>query len=829
MIKNLKPRLLCSCMGGMLLVASGASAQSQEREETTSLDDIVVTATRQASSVNRVPLSISAMSQETLERQNITNASDLARSIPGLQVSNSGSSNAIQTITIRGVRPSNGASTTGVYLDDSPLTRRGGPAGSGTPVPVLFDLERVEVLRGPQGTLYGGGSQGGTVRFITPTPDLHDYSGLGRVGLSHTKEGDWSYEAGAAVGGPLIEDHVGFRASVYARSTGGYIDYVDRHSAKVIEEDANSSETFAARVAVRAELSERASITPSLYWSRQEANYDDYYWRNVEAHTAPARPNNPARSYGPYDFYGPYRSGDTCNIGDDYANVIAPCMPGSYAETTFFMSSLTGEYRFDNMNVLGVLTYIDDNSSGAGNFSYQEPQNHQAGYPFIATLPIYESYPAHDNDRKGFSAELRFSSDNPDSRLSWVGGVYYTDMRIQAYTEYVANVDDLTQAIYGLPASGIFGVPVLPGNVEYYRDHDMTDIEMAAYGEMTFSVTDSLKLIGGLRVSRTDFDYFQATAGPIVGTTTPTVANGGIITGKVAENQVSPKIGFQYLLDDRNSIFGNISNGYRVGGVNQTPPIRCAADMAMLGITSTPDTYDSDQVWNYELGGKFRVGPAQVNGSLYRLVWSDTQTNYGLPTCGFGYTVNAGEAVSQGFDLDIQSRLGDNVLVNLSVGYSDAEYTEGVVGPAPNNTVYLKPGDPLGVPEWKVAFGLQYDFFLAGREGFVRADYQYASSYWSGVTFGSAGYSPDVNGQREATNFVSMRAGIDLTESVQAQFFVENLFNSQDVLSVHNSNGRAGCDASSGPSCSVYRQYNPIYRETTFRPRTLGVVVNYRF
>lgn len=816
-------------MGGMLLMASGAHAQTETRDQTTSVDDIVVTATRQASSINRVPLSISAMTQETMERQNITSASDLARSIPGLQVSNTGSNNAIQTITIRGVKPSSGAATTGVYLDDSPLTRRGGPAGSGTPMPVLFDLERVEVLRGPQGTLYGGGSQGGTVRFITPTPDLNEYSGLGRAGVSHTKDGDWSYEGGAAVGGPLIEDRVGFRASVFARSTGGYIDYVDRHSARVIEEDANSSETFAARLAVRAEVTDRATITPSLYWSKQSSNYDDYYWRNVEAHTAPARPNNPARSYGPYNFYGPGRSGDTCNIGDNFASTIAPCMPGSFAETTFFMSALNTEYRFDNMKVLGVLTYIDDNSSGAGNFSYQEPQNHQGGYPFIATLPIYESYPAHDNNRRGFSGELRFSSDNPDSRLSWVGGVYYTDMRIEAYTEYAANVDDLIRAVYGLPTSAIFGVPLLPGNVEYYRDHDMTDIEMAAYGEATFSLTDRLKLIGGLRLSRTDFDYFQATAGPIVGTLVPTVANGGIISDKVAENQVSPKIGFQYLLDDRNSVFGTISSGYRVGGVNQTPPSRCAADMQQLGITTTPNTYESDQVWNYELGGKFRIGSTQINGSAYRLEWTDTQTNYGLPTCGFTYTVNAGKAFSQGVDLDILSRIGDSLVANLNIGYAKAEYSEGVVGPAPNNTVYLKPGDPLGVPEWKIAAGLQYEFMVGDREAFIRGDYQYAASYWSGVTFGSAGFSPDVGGQRDATHFASMRAGIDVTETVQAQFFVENLFNSQDVLSVHNSNGRAGCVASSGPSCSVFRQFNPVYRETTFRPRTVGVVLNYRF
>lgn len=821
-----KKRLLNSVVCSLVLIAP-ASAFAQSEQNATTVDDIVVTATRQAASINRTPLSIAAMTQETLDRQGITDVADLARAIPGLSVSNLGSNSAVQSISIRGVTPSSGASTTGVYLDDSPLTKRGGPAGSGTPMPLLFDLERVEVLRGPQGTLYGGGSQGGTVRFITPTPSLTDYSGHGRTGLSTTKDGDISYEGGVAVGGPIVEDKLGFRASFIARHTGGYIDYVDRHSARTVEEDANYSDAYAARIALLYAPNDRVRITPSLYWSLSENNQEDYYWRNVKPGTrGPAA--NPI-PYEGYDFYGPYKSGDTCNIGANFADQIAPCMPKVGVRNELLLPSISGEYSFDNMTVLGVLTYVKDNSRGNMNFSYQEPQNHQAGFPFVDNLPLYESYPWYNNKRDGYTAELRFSSSNPNSRLSWVGGVYYSDMTIKAQTEYRANVDDLTMAIYGLPAQAIFGIPLLDGNLEYYRLHDMTDNEVAAYGEMTYSATEKLKLIAGVRLSRTDLDYWQETAGPISGVQNPTVANGGVIIGQIAEEQISPKVGFQYLLDARNSVYGTISSGYRVGGVNQRPPARCAADLAMLGIDNAPETYASDKVWNYELGAKVNIFGAQINGSVYRLEWTDTQTNYGLPTCGFTYTVNAGKAVSQGVDLDAKAYLGAGVTANLAVGYSDAEYTEGVVGPAPNNAVYLKPGDPLPTPEWKLSLGLQYEFNLMGREGYVRADYQYAASYWSGVTYGSVGYSPDAYGELPATNFVSIRAAYDLTEQVELSLFVDNLFNSQDVLSVHNSNGRSGCVASSGPSCSVSRQFNPVYRETTFRPRTIGMNASYRF
>ena len=811
-------------------IATPAFAQSAAAPEST-IEEIIVTATRQATSINRTPLSITAVTQESLDRQGIEDAADLARSVPGLSVSNVGSNSAVQTISIRGVVPQAGAATTGVYLDDSPLTKRGGPAGSGTPIPMLFDLERVEVLRGPQGTLYGGGSQGGTVRFITPKPSLTEMSGHARTNLSKTKQGDWNYDAGVAVGGPIVEDKLGFRASVIGRHTGGYIDYVDRLSGKTFKEDANSSDAWAARLSALWQVNDRLSINPSLYWSMQKTRQDDYYWRNVAQHTTPGSATNPSRTYGPYNYYGKgnYTSGDVCNVGDDYAGQFGACMPTVGVRNELLLPSVSAEYEFEHMTVLGVLTYVKDNSRGNMNFSYQEPQNHQGGYPFIAKLPIYESYPWYDNKRDGFTGELRFSSANPDSRLSWVAGVYYSDITIKALTEYRANVADLTQAVYGLPPERIFGVPLLPGNLEYYRDHDMTDNEVAAYGEATFSVTDKFKLIGGLRLSRTDLDYSQITAGPISGISVPTIANGGIILGQIAEKQVSPKVGFQYFYDGSNSIFGTISSGYRVGGVNQRPPVRCATDLASLGITGTPDTYDSDTVWNYELGAKVNLFGAQINGSVYRLEWDQTQTNYGLPTCGFTYTVNAGKAISQGVDLDIKANLGAGFTVNAAIGYSDAEYVEGVVGPAPNNTVYLKKGDPLPVPDWKLALGLQYAFTLAGRDGYIRADYQYASSFWSGVTYGSAGYSPDVNGQREATHFVTARAGYDLSDKVEMALFVDNLFNSQDVLAVHNSNGRSGCVASSGPSCSVYRQFNPVYREVTFRPRTVGISASYRF
>lgn len=810
-------RLRSALLAGAALSGLGAPAAHAQAQNADG--DIIVTATRQAVSINRVPMSISAVTQDDMVKQNIRNVADLARGVPGLRVSNSGSGNGTQDFSIRGIS-SQGSPTTGVYLDDSPLQKRSGPRGSGAPIPQLFDLERVEVLRGPQGTLYGGGSQGGTVRFITPTPSLTDYSVYARTELSKTEKGDWNYEGGLAVGGPLVRDKIGIRASIYHRHNGGYLDYVDRHTADVVERDANSSNNYSGRVAVLFQPTEDLKITPALYWSRQKVRDQDAYWSNVPATQDP----RDGYTYGPYNFYGAYRSGDTCNVGDDYAATQKGCVPHQPSLNKLFMPSLTAQYDMDSVSVKGIFTYTHDSSRGRTDFSYQEPQNHQGGIPFIHDLPIYQSYPDYSNKRNSYTGELRVASTDTDKPLTFVGGLYYNRSTINANVFYRANVTDLTQTLYGANPEDIFGVPLLPGNLEYYRIYTLRDEEYAAYGEMTYKLTDRLNVIGGLRVSHTKFDYSQETAGPIAGTNTPTLANGGLIGGKVSETPISPKVSLQYNFDNRNQLYAVVSKGYRVGGINQAPPVTCASDLQSLGITSTPKTYNSDTVWNYEAGTKLRIGGAQVNASAYYLQWKNTQTDYGLPTCGFGYTVNAGKAVSKGFDLDARLPFTRNLVGTVALGYTDAKYTESVVGPAPVNTVYIQDGDRLPIPKWTVNMGLQYNFKVEGHEAFVRGDYQYSSHYENGVRYGSAGYTPDTLNM-PATHFVTARAGVELGD-VTLSIFADNLLNSKDTLSIDG--GRSGCALSSGAACTVYRQYNPVYRMTTFRPRTLGLTLTYR-
>ncbi len=227
--RRMKILTLAALAGSSSLLSLGlanpAMAQDRGQAAADAGFDIIVTATRQSQLLSRVPVSVSAMTEETLEQKGIKSFEDVARFTPGVDFS-SGSNK----ISIRGISSGAGAGTTGIYLDDTPIQMRGLGFSADDSLPGIFDVERVEVLRGPQGTLFGAGSEGGTVRYITPQPGLQDYSGFARAEVSQTQHGGANYEIGAAVGGPLVVDKIGFRASAWHRRDGGWVDIVTTDS-----------------------------------------------------------------------------------------------------------------------------------------------------------------------------------------------------------------------------------------------------------------------------------------------------------------------------------------------------------------------------------------------------------------------------------------------------------------------------------------------------------------------------------------------------------------------------------------------------------------------
>src|SRR5450755_3600823 len=205
------------------------------------LEEIVVTATRREESISKVPISITALSQSDLDLKGIRDFSEMVRFTPGVSIDSSGTN----AISIRGISSSGGAGTTGIYIDDTPIQMRALGFNPDDALPKTFDMDRVEVLRGPQGTLFGAGSEGGTVRYIMTQPSVTTESTYIRSEVSYTQYGEPSYEAGVAHGGPIIDDVLGFRASVWYRYDGGWINRVDPTTGDVTEKNANRADTLA--------------------------------------------------------------------------------------------------------------------------------------------------------------------------------------------------------------------------------------------------------------------------------------------------------------------------------------------------------------------------------------------------------------------------------------------------------------------------------------------------------------------------------------------------------------------------------------------------------
>src|ERR1700689_5232629 len=238
-----------------------AAAQQAAPQPSAGTEEVVVTATRRSEKLSKVPESISAFTTEKMDQLDVKNISDLVRFTPGVTFDTES-----KDISIRGVNSTAGDATTGIYIDDTPIQIRTLGFGSDNTLPAVFDLERVEVLRGPQGTLFGAGSEGGTVRYIMTQPSVTQESTYAKSEVSFTRDGQPSYEAGIAHGGPIIDDVVGFRASVWYRYDGGWIDRIDPTTLAVVDKDANHANTVAARLAFLIQPNDSLKITPSVMY-----------------------------------------------------------------------------------------------------------------------------------------------------------------------------------------------------------------------------------------------------------------------------------------------------------------------------------------------------------------------------------------------------------------------------------------------------------------------------------------------------------------------------------------------------------------------------------
>jgi iron complex outermembrane recepter protein len=785
-----------------------ASADAAADEATGPLQEIIVTATRHEESLSKVPISVTALTQEALDIRGVKDFQDVARFTPGVDIDNSGTNN----ISIRGIASSGGAGTTGIYLDDTPIQMRALAFNPDEALPKSFDMERIEVLRGPQGTLFGAGSEGGTVRYITTQPSLTKSSIYSREEISYTQGGTPSYEAGVAGGTPIIDGTLGVRASVWYRRDGGYIDRLDPVTLATAEKNANFDETMLIRLAAVWAPNEHLTVTPSYYYQDRYRNDVENYW---PLYSQPGQDRffsaNPTRRSSPDRFYLP-----ALKIEADLGAVK-------------LISNTSYYHRQDETGYDGTLYNLGFYQSFLGpNFSLLQPLLLDGtGVHLPSSVSNYRSPASIDNGQQNITQEIRLQSNDPAARLIWTTGLFFSVNR-QRYLEQIHDplLNQLTLATTGLPYTDLFtdadgnSVPYDPRfpNDSYFLLTDAKDQQFAVFGEGTFSFTDQLKLTLGARFSKMKYSFTSLTGGPQLFNAPASVG------ADKSENSFTPKVSFSYQMDPRNLYYFTYAKGFRPGGGNNPVPYAaCASDFQAFGINGAPLTYNSDTVNSFEVGAKNNFNNRiKIASSVYYIRWNDIQQSVVPPVCQISFIANLGTAIAKGLDIQAEIAVTDAFTVELAAGYTDGRYTKDSRLIAAENPPIVQRGDAItgqsgqpGAP-FTATIGLEYKFSLFDHQSFVRVDDEYQGR----AKWPSPGQDPNTqqfdsaNYVLSSTNFASARAGMTFG-ALQVAAFVDNL---TDTHTVTNYNWTI--DPGDGES--------RLQRQFTFRPRTIGLTFTYR-
>jgi iron complex outermembrane receptor protein len=812
--------LLCALLGTLAMRPGRAADAPQSADAATTasssavgMTEITVTATRREESLSKVPISISAFSQETMDEKGVKDITDLVRFTPGVSIDQTGTN----AISIRGISSSGGAGTTGIYIDDTPIQMRSVGFNPDDTLPKTFDLDRVEVLRGPQGTLFGAGSEGGTVRYILTQPSLTKDSTYVKSELSFTEHGDPSYEAGVAQGGPIIDGVLGFRVSAWYRRDGGWIDRVDPTTRDVVEKNSNFQESLVLRLAgIWAPVS-GLTVTPSMFYQNRTQNDDDTFWPAYSNPSAGRFDNaNPDRNSVPDKWYLPALKVEW-DLGK--ARLISNTSYYHRDETTGYEGTV---YNLSYFQSLGWP------AAGLG-LSFLNP----ADYPLIDTngihlppgLTNYRSPATVQNQQRSETQEIRLESNDPTSRLVWTVGAFWQLSREYSLEQiYDPMMNNLLQGLFGYNAADIFGVPLLPNGDDYYNPNTVHDRQIAGFGELTYSVTDQLKLTLGGRVAKTSFDITHFTSGPEnYGTPPPDPAS-----ASQRETPFTPKAGVSFQMDPNHLFYFTYAKGFRVGGANPPLPTYCSGDLMDLGYTSgqAPATYKSDSTQSYEIGSKDNFANVfRIASSIYYIKWNDIQQNvYVSGDCGLQFTDNLGTAVAKGADLQADADVGPFTL-EAAIGYTDArfvrtsKYDLAIDGDAISGQAAIN-GSPGANPPWNVALGLQYNFTAASHPSFARLDYEFASrNPWEAPiqdprSSQYTAYPYPISPTLPSTTFVQFRTGTTFG-GWQVSLFVDNLLNTHVTTNYE----RSFTDANN----PTYPPPGPQYNFYTFRPRTIGI------
>jgi outer membrane receptor protein involved in Fe transport len=735
--------------------AAPAQPDGNKAAASDQLETITVTAQKRKEDPNKVAMSITALRGTDLQADHVSDFTDLTRSVPNISFTaaagNGGAGPGTENIEIRGISSAAGAATVGIYLDDTSITV-GNVYSMGTVEPKFFDIDRVEVLRGPQGTLYGASSMGGTIKFIANQPQFNEKSFETYTEVSNTKGGSMNYSGYAVANIPLQEDTMALRIGAQVEHQGGFINQVDGDG-NLMASDINKIDDQELRLSLKWKPTNALTLTPAIYYQKISAH-------DIGAFTL---------GLPGYEAQKPIREPSTDTL-------FVPSLNLSYSFDSFDVTSVTSYFqrKFDRIqngsayNSYSLSTFITPISAGG-----TAPEGLADA---VAALP---SAVFLDNQVRQFSEELRFSSKEYDPKGSspwtWVGGTYVSTQ----HTNIVEN-----DPIYGVTSTfNAFGTSVTDPNIlpgayagdfpnddSFFGEFHYRERQTSVFGDVSYYFTPTLHATVGMRYLKASDTLSQDNALYLAGA-------GNNSSASANSTAFTPKYSLTWEVNPTNTVYGSVSKGFRLGGDNTYVPTSiCGPDLATHGLTDAPTTYGPDSLWSYELGNKSRFfgNKLSFNADIFYVNWKNIQQDVYLPTCTYTYEQNAGDAVAKGVEFELKAKPISGLTVGLSAGYVKAYLTNsvgsdnGVPGAVAGATIE-------GVPKFNATAMAQYNFSIGEHSAFVLGNV-----HWVGSSRGSLDPT-DTDYDRPGYYTADFSAGVSI-DKLDFSVYVKNAFDNDTII-----------------------------------------------
>jgi len=762
-----------------LLMAGGSICPVSARADDSQLEEIVVTAQKRAENIKDVPISISALSGQDLADGHVDGYEDLSRTVPSISFAAGGGGNGVgvgeDNIEIRGVSSTSGTATTGVYLDDTPITVNQN-SGIGAVEPLAVDIDRIEVLRGPQGTLYGASSEGGTVRFIQNQAQLDTFEAKVSTDLSGTMRGGVNYMEEGVVNIPVIPGKMAIRGNVAYGDDSGWVDNYSLDGT-LQKTGVNDVRHELLRLAATIKPTDDLTIIPDLFYQRNKQSDSPIFEIQDQAFAAGDSFIIPP----PVSSDGLYRQ---------------HFLVTQYIRDTLFVPSLTLKYKtdFGEFTSISSFLYRDVNRQDDGtdfdswyignylNLFTPNPKN----LSVIGNLPSPIVQPSV---YKTPSEEVRFASE-PFEIFGMpshaVAGLFYSDQEeFDRTLERDVGISAAFQKIYGYginsPQSPI-GYPADPlfwenDATDYWHSRQSTS-QYASFGQLNVDVLPDLHAAVGMRYVYARVASTVFTSNQFFNTVN---ANGSpYIVGLQRNYAATPKFSLTYDVTPEANVYTTIAKGYRLGGWDYEPPPTgpnnvCTMDYKFLGITAPAQGFGPDSVWSYELGSKMRLlgNTLSVDVAGYDIEWSHIQQAFILPFCGFPYALNVGGAESYGGEIQVAYK--PQFIRGLTLGLT-GNISHATITSSNNPSVVAVGEDVLFVPQYQLTVSGDYRWPINDdMAAYVRVDYDMTGRSHGSYITSNPGY---VNNPYGVVNgSVGVIAG-----DMEYNLYVKNLANDHTLI-----------------------------------------------